>query len=596
MEPSPLTQQVRPESFQQKIVELYHILFQVFISLNIFATAANESQDEEDADRSEGFWREFFLLKPDKAALENILAECSPDDLLQLQTQTRALFSRAVNEIKAGAAPSDEIALDTLTAFLGEVLAKRYTNPSSDAINVIAGLEDVDAVFTDFVNSLDGIIRNGRTLDVRQKAIEVVLSVTSAAYQTGLVSYFTHRDLFPSLMKFIQDSEVSSRAFEPFVLLGLLANYNKFEFQNPYRLRLEDFVNESTIQKVIRAVGGTCSSLRNDFVAVQDDLPEGWSLTSTLAYIGLGAISPKANAKPQAPSPEAAKALFAALPGPKTAILLATYDFAHANKLFCFNLASLSAETRHGEPPLSSFLSLTSYLLSHSHRSSRTSLYAYLNLLIVRLLVEDQVLCKRMCSDESKISVRLCRQRQPYLPLVRAYHWSELWRALLSLIRFLTSYASDLHSLTNIRTLLDNLVNLIALSLSTGDAFLPSASEYDDLFYKLVETGDVLTKFRDAYDLSKTSPQNSLPTLISVSSHYYTLLQESSQSKTGRSTKSLSPQQVSEVIKSGYETLSITAKDGLDAWDRYREADEKTFLKKMARVAVGDVRHLVGLK
>jgi hypothetical protein len=38
-------------------------------------------------------------------------------------------------------------------------------------------------------------------VDVRQKAIEVALSLVSGAYQTSLLSYFTHRDLFPSLMK-----------------------------------------------------------------------------------------------------------------------------------------------------------------------------------------------------------------------------------------------------------------------------------------------------------------------------------------------------------------------------------------------------------
>ena len=38
-------------------------------------------------------------------------------------------------------------------------------------------------------------------VDVRKKAIEVALSLTAGAYQTGLVSYFTHKDLFPALMK-----------------------------------------------------------------------------------------------------------------------------------------------------------------------------------------------------------------------------------------------------------------------------------------------------------------------------------------------------------------------------------------------------------
>jgi hypothetical protein len=43
------------------------------------------------------------------------------------------------------------------------------------------------------------------------------------------------------------------------------------------------------------------------------------------------------------------------------------------------------------------------------------------------------------------------------------YHWSELFRCLLSLIRFLTTYTADLKALTHIETLLDNLVNLIAI-------------------------------------------------------------------------------------------------------------------------------------
>lgn len=621
MEPSPLTQQARPEVFQQKVVALYEELF----------------KDEEE-DKSEGFWKEFFLLKPDKATLQKTIDQLSPDDLLHLQAQTRQLFSRAVRCIKAGSAPADAHALDTITAFLASVLPKKYTNPSSDIINVIAGLDEVDGVFTDFVAALDVTVRTGRTLEIRQKAIEVALSVVSGAYQTTLLSYFTHRDLFPSLMKYVQDSENTSRAFEPFTLLGLLANYNKFEFQNPYRLRLDDFVNEGTIQKIIRSVGLTCATSRNRYVAIQEDLPEGWSFTTALGMLGLGSVAP--GAKPTTPTidPEVAKEMFAKLPGEEAVVLLATYDFAHANKLFCFNLVSLPAE-KGQEAPLSSFLSLTSYLLQHAHSSLRTTLYSHLNLLILRLLIEDQVLCKLICSDESKMSVRLCRQRQPYLPLVRGerifaaslldtmidginhnlrrrldiefyilcvgiilriishlsrsrtrlnYHWSELFRSLLSLVRFLTTYTADLKTSHHIDNLLDDLVNLIALSLSAGEAFLPSPAAYDDLFYKLVETGEVLVKFRDNYDLGKR-PTSSIETLISVSTHYNQMLEEGA-SKRG---KHLTSVQVAGVIKQGYETLSIQAKEGLDSWEKYREADRRSFLKKMARAAVADVKTLV---
>lgn len=50
-----------------------------------------------------------------------------------------------------------------MTTFFAAVLSKKYTNPSSDIIAVLAGLDQVDAVFTEFVAALDNVIRNGKT-------------------------------------------------------------------------------------------------------------------------------------------------------------------------------------------------------------------------------------------------------------------------------------------------------------------------------------------------------------------------------------------------------------------------------------------------
>ncbi|KAK2753976.1 DUF1741 domain containing protein [Colletotrichum kahawae] len=624
MEASPLTRQPPPEVFKPKIVELYEGLFKLF-------------KDDEDDDRTEGFWREFFLLRPDRAALRRILDGLGPADMLALEEQTRELFSRAVGAVKSGQGVADLHALDTLSIFLCSALSKKYAHPSSDIINVLAGIDHVDTIFTDFVGALDLIIRSGKSLELRQKAVEVVLAVTAGAYQTSLLTYFIQRDLFPAVMKFIQDADSTHRILYPFTLLGLLANYNKFEFQNPYQMRLNDFVNETTIRKIIRCVGETCQSLTTQFVDVQEDLPEGWTLNGTLRMMGLGVVArgPKPEKKPVYDA-ETMKTMFTNLPGEEAAVLLATYDFTHANKLFCFNLATLPAE-KGAEQPLAAFTSLTSYLLQHAHLSERTTHYSHLNLMVFRLLIEDPVLCKRICSDESKTAVRLCRQRQPYLPLVRgdrilatavldtmvdgithnlrrrldvglytlcvgimlrvvsylsrsrtrlAYHWADLFRALLNLVRFLTTYVADLKDLAQVDLLVDNVVNLLALSRSAGGAFLPGAAAYDDLFYKVVETGDVLGKFKESYALGKRQ-SNSIDTLISVSTHYKELLEG------GRKKANLTSVEVTEVIKQGYETLSIQAKEGLDTWGRYRGADGRSWLKKMAGAAVGDVRGMV---
>ena len=50
----------------------------------------------------------------------------------------------------------------TLTVFLDAALSKKYTNPSSDIIAVLAGLHDADVVMAEFVGALDMVIRNGR--------------------------------------------------------------------------------------------------------------------------------------------------------------------------------------------------------------------------------------------------------------------------------------------------------------------------------------------------------------------------------------------------------------------------------------------------
>ncbi|KAJ5809582.1 uncharacterized protein N7503_001800 [Penicillium pulvis] len=673
MEASPLTQQTRPEIFQPKIVQLYEALFKA----------------TEDAEHSEGFWREFFLLPPDGRQLHALLDKLSPDETLGLQTQTQHLFARAIREAAAGVAPTDSYALDTLATFLTSILSKKYTNPSSDVINVLAGLDEVDRVISEFVSVLDGIIRNGSSLELRRRAIRVAIAMTSGAYKTSIVSYFTHRDLFPSLMKYVHDSDTPMQVFDPFLLLGLLANYNKFEFQNLYQLRLDDFVNESSIQQIVKGVGLACGGLRNGYIAVQDDIPEGWSLTNTLIFFGLRALAPGARDKANPPSAEEAKAMFAALPAQEAAILMATYDFANSNKLFGYHMVHHIPE-KNEESPFSSLLSLSSYLLQHAYRSPRVAHYAELSMFTLRILVEDPTLCKHICSEDGKRKVRICRQKQPYLPVVGGdrvlatvifdvmidtithnlrrrldvniyshtiaitlrlltylsmnkirlnYHWSELWRTLLSLMRFLTTYASDLNTNPKIHTLISSLVDLLAFCVSGGDTFLPDPASYDDLFYKLVETGPVISKFKNVYALTRSSttgtPGSSsatplpdaatlqkndlhaaaMDTLLSVSTHFYTLLFQSdgsdpttpsvtaaSPNPEGEPTpvtlpsikkKNLSPREVHRIIKQGYETLSIQPPEGLSAWSKWRETDWKTELKKAARVAVDDARQLV---
>jgi hypothetical protein len=75
------------------------------------------------------------------------------------------------------------------------------------------------------------------------------------------------------------------------------------------------------------------------------------------------------------------------------------------------------------------------------------------------------------------------------------YHWHELWRSLLGLLKFLVAKSEDLTDSNNIHELATNLVDLLAAALAGGETFLPGAADYDDLFYKLVQATSSLEQF-----------------------------------------------------------------------------------------------------
>lgn len=101
-------------------------------------------------------------------------------------------------------------------------------------------------------------------------------------------------------LQLIDAHDDPKRASAPFLLMGLLANYDKFETaSNAYRTRFGDFVNDATMARITDCIGTTATLLRDRYVALSDDTPAGWSLGGTLSYVGLGSL---AGAKPALPS------------------------------------------------------------------------------------------------------------------------------------------------------------------------------------------------------------------------------------------------------------------------------------------------------
>ena len=343
-----------------------------------------------------------------------------------------------------------------------------------------------------------------------------------------------------------------------------------------------------------------------------------------------------------------------------------------------FEPTSNAPQSSNAETPFSDFLSLISYMVHHAHRSSRTTIYSLLSLLTVRVLCESPQFCGLLCSNQKDrlISPRLCRQRAPFLPLLSKskgrvpaeavldicmdginhnlklrldvglyaamlhpihrilsyiattktksmgdFHWTLLWQCLISLIRFLTTYAgtmSQQNSMQTLKEMLEPLLASLALVVSRGEEFLSVSTAYDDLVYKLVEAGPTLFESLKSAFLPPTSasaPHTSKPTralevLLVLTRHYQSLLMtttttttpinapataSSSSSPAPPSAKSLSPREVLNVIRKGYETLKLPSAEGLERWDRWRESADsgnKALIKRIGRMVVEDGRKL----
>lgn len=443
-----------------------------------------------------------------------------------------------------------------------------------------------------------------------------------------------------TIYQLVHQLDHALQASEPFLLAGLLANYNKFEVHNQYRVRFADFVNEDTMHKVIDSVGWTCTLLRDKYIAVQDDTPAGWSIVGTLSYVGLGAL---AGAKPAPPvlTEDQQRELFATQPGHEAASLLSLYDFTVANNLFSQRFIIQPSPSKTSPTPFAAFLSFTSYLHHHAYRTHRSTHYAHLTTLILLVLTSAPQTLTLLTTTTAP--VRLCRQRAPYLPLPRnpatrpytttildlltdalnhnlrkslditlythtllllnrllthlsktrtklpAYHWPELWRSLLAFIRFLNTYPDDLHKLPGIEDVVRKLVDVIALALTQGEGFLEKDGDFDDLLYKVVESGEALEKLKTVYG-NFLARSEGLAVVLKVRGHFGGLLEQ--KAGEGKKVGSLSPVDVGKVIKGGYESLDLEwVREGQGIGGEvagFREGEFRGLVKRVTKAVVRD--------
>nr|CAG4641506.1 EOG090X027A [Eurycercus lamellatus] len=191
----------------------------------------------------------------------------------------------------------------------------------------------------------------------------------------------------------------------------------------------------------------------------------------------------------------------------------------------------------------------------------------------------------------------LCHQKRCRLRLSLC-PWKELWAALIALLKFLHSSDSALIRKFDLFALAVQAVNILNLFVTFGDTFLPSPQSYDDLYYEIIRMHHVFDNLHAMalrYSTGESEFRESavrlsaaLINVRAIGQHFkpkVELWMESQKLSTP------TQDQILEVVRSHYDSLTLKLHESLDAYERYAERPPvAAFLSSILRSVVSVTR------
>nr|CAH8855876.1 unnamed protein product [Trichobilharzia regenti] len=178
----------------------------------------------------------------------------------------------------------------------------------------------------------------------------------------------------------------------------------------------------------------------------------------------------------------------------------------------------------------------------------------------------------------------LCYQRAHKIRL--EFDWKSLWTVILSLLKFILNLDSSNLSLPDALRLIEKALQIFNLFVLHGDGFLQSADVYDNLYYELIRMHLLVENLYEYCLQHSTSSVTEvkeiassvvlqLSTLRAIVNHFNAKIAAFS---TSNNLTSLTENQVLEIVRENYDSLTLRFLEDLDTIEEYECDNEDTLM------------------
>uniref|UniRef100_A0A8D8LJT7 UPF0668 protein C10orf76 homolog n=1 Tax=Cacopsylla melanoneura TaxID=428564 RepID=A0A8D8LJT7_9HEMI len=597
---------------KEKVVQIYESFF----------------QGEDLSINNPNFWDEFFLLKPKVSNFEMEVDRLSPEQLLKLKDNINVLFTQCVNMLGHEHNIRIVYAIQTLCALMSSVLRKQREH-CVDIITVLLGLDGVEKQMKHVIRHCNTFLAGDQPASLKSLCLKLVLIIVTGLdniNQNNILEYLMLNNMFETLVQLLTESKsCHEHGGDVILLLTFLVNYRKHEAINPYIVKLSILDNELALNGYARVIRSCLDGANNAvLLALYEGVHLNRNFMTSLAHVPLTPGSPPQDTNDEM---DGGNLLFDVSTEPNNAqtsnLLVTLFQYCsivmqetrsegagHTCKLCllilnCIAEDPTAASIMH-DPSLRYRVPLARVPMRHRKISVDCTPHQTLVAVLIDLVTEFLMshMSKVFPIELYMLAVGIIHRILCYQKSYRVrseYSWRTLWSVLITLLKFLQTNEAHLAKKMNIFHLALQVINIFNLFITYGDTFLPSPSCYDELYYEIIRVHVIFDSlYSVAFKHSSIESQfkqsalvltNSLINVRAIINHLAPKI-DAWLAKQALSTPS--EDQILEIVRANYDSLTLKLQDNLDQFERYSENPRHvSFFTYMVRNVVSDSRSTI---